>query len=282
MRSVPFIAAGVLAALGGGCHLLVDFGELPDAEPPPASPLGSCTAAPAQTPSVDIVLGLTFLQNDGTPAAGALEVKACPVDEAELLTCTTPISDTATPDASGYVELVVRPGEDLGLAQRPYVRAEKAGQYFPTSILTWPEARRSAQLPDVIAVSEGIVDYVAERAKLDRATQIDERGHLLVIVHDCEGRPVPNIEVFVDEVARDTTTIEFTRGSDGQPDLYNSTTDDDGIVVYLALPAPSDLVMVPLRLRDGVTRQDLVRGALDVPVRRGELTMLVIDPRLAT
>lgn len=281
MRSLHIVTAGLLA-LGGGCHVLVDFDELPKAGPVP--PLGTCVKSGAsEVPEREIRLGLTFVQNNGNPAGGELEVKACPIDaSAAPLGCATPLSATANPDAAGRVELLISPGPALDKPHLPYVRAEKEGLYFPTSILTWPEVRRSAELPPVVAITESIVDSVVDLTDRDREADIEARGHLIVIVTDCAGDPARDIEVFVDERARDGRTLAFTRGKDTVPDFGRSITDDDGLVVYLGLPAATELIEVPVQLRDTITNQDLFPAPIAIPIRRGEATMVVIAPWLAT
>ncbi|HEU4535982.1 MAG TPA: hypothetical protein VFS00_17780, partial [Polyangiaceae bacterium] len=77
-------------------------------------------------------------------------------------------------------------------------------------------------------------------------------------------------------------TLAFTRGTDAATDFQpRSITDDDGIVVYLALPASDGLVEVPLMLRDAANGQNLFQRPLNVPVRKGEATMVVVAPQLA-
>lgn len=274
------VAAGLLAALCGGCHLLVDFRDLPPTGA--TSPLGTCTDAEPGVPELEIRLGLNFVQNNGMPAGTELEVKACPIDATQApLSCAEPLTPVVNPDASGHVDLLISPDPDLAKPYLPYVRVEKEGLYFPTSILTWPVIERSANLPPLIAISETIVEAITELTMIDRDAGIEERGHLIVVVTDCSGAPARDIEVFVDESARDESTIAFTRGSDTVPDFYRSVTDDDGIVVYLGLPAAQDVIEVPLQLRDAFTRQDLVQGAISIPVRRGEATMVLVAPWLA-
>ncbi|HEU4412044.1 MAG TPA: hypothetical protein VFS43_42780 [Polyangiaceae bacterium] len=281
LRAAAAVAG--LSALSGGCHLLVGFDELPESGAEPLPLLGACTTAePSGLPEPEIRLGLTFVQNSGPPASRELEVKACALDPPRArLSCATPLTPPVNPDESGRVELLIGPSPDREGPYFSYVRAEKAGLYFPTSILTWPAIRRSAELPPLIAISELLVQAVTELTMLDRVTDIDNRGHLIVVVTDCSGAPTPNVEVLVDERARDETTVTFARGSDTLPDFKRWVTDDDGIVVYLGLPASQEIFELPLQLRDAASGRDVLPEPITVPVRRSEVTMVLVAPWLA-
>jgi hypothetical protein len=281
MRRLLIGVAGLLTTLAGGCNLLVDFSDLP--EPGPASPLGACKAAPPSTdPEYQLKLGLTFIENGGGAPSTEMTLRACPIGVSDPLSCASPLGPETHPDEFGHAELIVYPQQNLSTSYLPYVRVEKDGGYFPTSILTWPQVKRSAQLPPLIAISDAVVNFIVDNTPLEREADIDQRGHLIVVVTDCQGQPASNIEVFIDEAYRDEKTLPFTRGTDAIADFQPRTvTDDDGIVVYLALPASAGLVEVPLMLRDAATGQNLFRNPLNVPIRQGEATMVVVAPQLA-
>ncbi|MCU0685819.1 MAG: hypothetical protein MUF34_26860 [Polyangiaceae bacterium] len=281
MRRLLIGVTGLLGALAGGCNLLVDFSDLP--APKPVSPLGTCKAAPTNTPpEYELKLGLTFIENGGGAPSTAMTLRACPIGVSDPLSCTSPLGPDTHPDENGRAELIVYPQQNLSASYLPYVRVEKTGGYFPTSILTWPQVKRSAQLPPLIAISDTVVDFIVDNTPLEREADIDQRGHLIVVVTNCDGEPASNIEVVVDEAYRDEKTLPFTRGTDAIADFQpRSITDDDGIVVYLALPTSSEIVEVPLMLRDATNGQNLFRNPLNVPIRRGEATMVVVAPQLA-
>ncbi|HEU4539150.1 MAG TPA: hypothetical protein VFS00_33750, partial [Polyangiaceae bacterium] len=174
MRSVLIGVAGLGAALAGGCHVLVDFGDLP--EPGPASPLGACKASSAgRPPEYELKLGLTFIENGGNAPSAEMTLQACPIGLSSPLSCDSPLGPATHPDANGRAELIVYPDPDPSVSYLPYVRVEPVGGYFPTSILTWPQVKRSAELPTLIAIDEGLVNFVVDNTALEREADIDGR-----------------------------------------------------------------------------------------------------------
>jgi hypothetical protein len=273
-------AAVVLGPLLGGCHTIVGFGELPP--PDPVTRFTTCAArARDADPAFDIKLGLTFVENAGGPATSGLQVRACLHRNDAPLTCETPLSETASPDAGGRVELVISTEQSLPGSFVPYVRVEKSDAYFPTSIFTVPEVRRDVELPPLIAIGQGVVDGLTSYLAVDRAEVIDRRGHLVVVVIGCDGLPAERVRVSIGEGLRDAQTLAFARGSDMGVDPGEEVTKDDGVLVYLGLPMADDVARVPLQLYDEASEgRALFPQPIEVPVRRGEATMVLVDPTL--
>jgi hypothetical protein len=260
--------------LGGGCHLVVGFGDLPA-----PSALGACAKPdPEEVADPEFSVGLTFVNKDELPVQGVLGVRACRTEETPSLNCGSPLTALTTVDESGRADLTIK---GVGKGQSFYLRAEKDDAYFPASIFTLPDIKHPAQLPPLLAFDQDLVNSIAAQAMLERTPDVDERGHMAVIVRDCLGDPVPGIDVQIAN-AFDDKTSPFARDPQA-PSGYarRQVTQDDGMVIYLSLLAAADTFSVGVILVDTSNQRNLTESPIQVPVRKGEVTIFLVEPKLA-
>lgn len=271
-------SAGVLLLLGvaiAGCDTLVGFSDLPPQAPPVLSDECFADAPVVVEPKPTITLRVPFSENGGTPVSAPIEVKAC-----QLLdpACEMPQA-TAITDASGVAEITV-PLNASTVQFSGSLRVDQPG-YFKGLTFFRPPPRVDLTLPSAIAVSDRVVTFLTDVFKISPET-IRDRGHLAIMPVTCERLPVAGIEPILpsDQGLSDESTKVFIRSA-GNLVPGESVTTADGVVVFinLRLPEGRDDMPIPVSLVRHDTQAPFVAPQV-VPLRRGEVTTLIVAPGL--
>jgi hypothetical protein len=264
------LANGVWLA---GCDMLVGFDDLPSVTTPTIKQQCFADEPQSEEPRASVTLRVPFTENVGMAVAEALQIRACPLLDPA---CETPLAWGVT-DAAGVAELVVPTnlpkGEFLG-----FFLLDQPG-YFKSSTLFRPPPKVDLTLPAAVAVSDRVVDVLSTVLGFTRAT-FNDRAHLAVLPVTCGRTPVAGIEPILPTNLDllDASSVALVR-SDGNPLPGESVTTSDGVVVFvnLRLPEGQDGLPITLTLFDWSTQKEFVPPQV-VPLRRGELTTLVVAP----
>lgn len=268
--AAALLANGVWLA---GCDMLVGFEDLPSVTRPSVTQQCFADEPQSEEPRASVTLRVPFTENGGVAVAQALQIKACPLLEPA---CEPPLALGVT-DAAGVAELVVPTnlpkGEFLG-----FFLLDQPG-YFKSSTIFRPPPKVDLTLPAAVAVTDQVVDLLSTVLGFTR-TIFNDRAHLAILPVTCGRAPVAGIEPILpaDLGLLDASSVALVR-SDGNLLPGESVTTPDGVVVFvnLRLPAGQDALPITLSLFDRSTQNDFVPPQV-VPLRRGELTTLVVAP----
>ncbi len=278
---MPSVTARALAACGplasgiwlAGCDIIVGFGDLPPRAEVPVSEQCFADGPQRVEAKAELTLRVPFTQNGGVAVTEPLRVEACQVFDPA---CASPLAAAIT-DASGVAELVVPTSQPVG----DFLGFFRIGQpgYFRSSTFFRPPPRVDLTLPATIAVTDQIVTLLTDVLGIAPET-LDERAHLAILPVTCARAPVAGIEPVLptDAGLVDQTTLTLVRSA-GNLLPGARETSEDGLIVFLNLRLPDGQNGLPITLSliDRTTQTEFVPPQL-VPLRRGELTTLVVAP----
>jgi hypothetical protein len=284
LHSAPVLA---VAFLGVGCNEIVGFDDrLPQ---PKREDLATCYQASftaPQPPGPSLEVSVRFVDGEGGGAPrDELGVSVCPLRlPGEPLDCSQPLEAGLTVGGALTLGWPVSPPmtppptpppvPEAGPTP-PYVRAA-SGTYFPTIVLRQPPPFEGAFWPALPVFSYGALKQTFEPDSFE--PYLNERAHLFVVTHDCNGRPASGIEVSLDGKATDPFTVPFVRDEGGRPVYDQAISRADGLVGFLNLPTVDGRAEATPTLRD--TRFGTTLAFRDwqrpVPLRKGHITLLVL------
>ncbi|HEU4539151.1 MAG TPA: hypothetical protein VFS00_33755, partial [Polyangiaceae bacterium] len=147
--------------------------------------------------------------------------------------------------------------------------------YFPTLVMRQAPPPDGVAFPPLPVFSRDALKLTFEPPLFD--PYLDERAHLMVLVHDCEGRPAADVKVVLGQEVQDVRTLTFAIADTGEPLYDRDVSRQNGIVGYLNLPTEGR-ADAAVTVRDARSGAPLFGGAAPgVMLQKGMLTLLVID-----